>query len=432
MTIISPAPGRANSGTDPVPASVMSAVHRDNDAARSRSLDELGLAVAGREERFQRVTRLASQVFGVPIAIVNVLDRDTVWIKANTGLEDAVCASRADSFCDVTVRQGTPLVVRDATADPRFAALPMVAGEPHLRFYAGVPISDDNGIVVGTLCILDTAPGTLGDAELNLLIELGDWVQSELVSSSDGDRARVVQQALLPRRLLEVKDYELAGICIPTRSVGGDYFDWGRVDNGIAVTLSDVMGKGTAAAILSASIRVAVRAASRRRAGRTRGSEGGDVSRVMREVALTLHPDLDETATMITSFFCFVDLTEHVVHWADAGHGLALILSADGRITWLSGSDLPFGVFPDQTWEERTNALAPGDGLVIFSDGLLDLLGGDGTALEEIEHLVRNAHNVSDLMLQIRALTELGVAVDDVTAVAIRRLPVDEEPTRAN
>lgn len=429
MTIISPAPGRAPGGTDPVPASVMSAVHRDQDTSRSRSLDQLGLAEAGHEERFQRVTRLASQVFGVPISIVNVLDHDTVWIKASTGLEDAVCARRVDSFCDVTVRLGAPLVVPDAAADPRFAALPMVAGEPHLRFYAGVPIGDDSGIIVGTLCILDTEPRSLTEAEMALLVELGSWVQAEMVSSRDGDRARLVQQALLPHRLLEVDDYELAGICIPTRSVGGDYFDWGRVDNGIAVTLSDVMGKGTAAAILSASIRVAVRAASRRRAGRTRGREGGDVSRVMREVALTLHPDLDETATMITSFFCFVDLTDHVVHWADAGHGLALILSADGRITWLSGSDLPFGVFPDQTWEERTNSLAPGDGLVIFSDGLLDLLGGDGTALEEIEHLVRNARDVSDLMMQIRSLTELGIAVDDVTAVAIRRLPVGDRPT---
>ena len=98
---------------------------------------------------------VAARLFRVPIALVTLVDRSTVWIRGCHGLS-ADRAARRDAFCDETVQlaPGGVFVVLDAREDPRFAASSLVLGPPHIRFYAGVQIAVE-GHVVGTLCIMD-------------------------------------------------------------------------------------------------------------------------------------------------------------------------------------------------------------------------------------------------------------------------------------
>ena len=138
-----------------------------NDDQRVAHLHALNILDTPREDAFDNMTRLVAELFGVPIALVSLVDRERQWFKSAQGL-CSVQTARDISFCSHVVFNAAPLVVSDATQDPRFAANPLVAGEPYIRFYAGVPILSD-GFILGTLCLIDTRARDLSAAELERL-----------------------------------------------------------------------------------------------------------------------------------------------------------------------------------------------------------------------------------------------------------------------
>src|SRR5437667_311509 len=141
----------------------------------------LGLWKTPPEERFDRVTRLASALFDVPIALIALMERDREWFKSSFGLEIREVL-RDDSFCSHAIFERRPLVVVDALLDERFADNPYVTGPPGVRFYAGHPLILGNACCVGTLCILDTKPRHLDDAALRLLGDLAQFAVREMDS----------------------------------------------------------------------------------------------------------------------------------------------------------------------------------------------------------------------------------------------------------
>lgn len=132
------------------------------------------------EERFGRITRQATRLFSVPIALVSLIDTDREWFKACEGLPFTATA-REYSFSAHAILGSDVLVIPDTLNDTRFADNPLVTGEPFIRFYAGQPISTSDGSKVGTLCILDRHPRQLSEADLNVLRDLSAWAESELV-----------------------------------------------------------------------------------------------------------------------------------------------------------------------------------------------------------------------------------------------------------
>ncbi len=128
-----------------------------NEEARLRKLYELKILDTPRDERFDRIVRLAAAHFGTPMARVTFVDRNRTWYKACVGPQ-AIESPRNVSLCAHTVMSGEVLVSRDMSKDPRFCNSPQVAGAPKLRFYAGAPIILEDGTRVGSLCIVDTEP----------------------------------------------------------------------------------------------------------------------------------------------------------------------------------------------------------------------------------------------------------------------------------
>lgn len=112
------------------------------------------------------------------------------------------------------------------------------------------------------MCPFDTKPRDLSPVERELLEEMAQWTERKLQDTADLDIAALVQQALLAATRPLWPDYDIAGICLPMRSVGGDYYSWTQTPAGIELTLADVMGKGAAAAIIAATVREAFQAAS--------------------------------------------------------------------------------------------------------------------------------------------------------------------------
>ena len=393
----------------------VSAAPAVDEAARLRALEMLDVLYKGPEERFDRITRMAQQVFGVSAAAVTLVTDKVQVHKSQHGPMALGDGPREAAFCDHTIRDAQTFVVEDATVDERFASNPSVVGSPHIRFYAGHPLQGAGGHRVGALCLVDERPRRFSAEEQALLAELASWVQRELDRTAELDSAARVQTALLPRAVPQVPGYEIAGMCLPAGSVGGDFYDWYRSPDGqLVLTLADVMGKGLAASIIMATVRAVMRSTAR----------DGDPGHAVTEAAATLHDDLDRTGRLVTLCHAQLDPERNELRYADAGHGLMLLVRADGTAHRPVAGGLPLGVLADQTWDEAVVHLEPGDTALAFSDGLLDLYDGTLDSLEQIAEVVRDCVDATHVVDRFTVLARrLGVRVDDVTVVAVRREP---------
>jgi phosphoribosyl 1,2-cyclic phosphodiesterase/CheY-like chemotaxis protein len=151
----------------------------ENEEQRLDALHALNLLDTPPEERFDRYTRIAAELFDVPIALVSLIDTDRQWYKSRHGI-DITESPRDTAFCAHTILDSAVLQVPDALQDARFADSPYVAGEPRVRFYAGAPLAGADGSLVGALCVVDRRPRQLDEQQLTLLRDLADLVQTEL------------------------------------------------------------------------------------------------------------------------------------------------------------------------------------------------------------------------------------------------------------
>jgi diguanylate cyclase (GGDEF)-like protein len=148
---------------------------------RLAAVHATGLIGTPSEERIDRFTRLAQRMFDMPIALVNLIGSDMVWVKSCTG-RDLQEAPRELTFCAHAILDDDVMVVMDATKDERFASNPLVRGEPHFRFYAGCPIYSADNHRIGTLCLLDYQPRIFSSQDRELLRDLAETVQAEIIA----------------------------------------------------------------------------------------------------------------------------------------------------------------------------------------------------------------------------------------------------------
>ncbi len=187
----------------------------ENEAERLAALRALNLLDTPPEDRFDRITRLATRVFDVPISMVSFVDVDRQWFKSCVGLSVRE-TPRTVSFCAHAIQHEDAFVVEDAHADPRFQDNPLVTGKPHIRFYAGQPLMTFEGYRVGTLCVIDRKPRTFDDADRAALHDLAALVENELdriASERLRERALSAQERLhefftLSLDMLCIADFE--------------------------------------------------------------------------------------------------------------------------------------------------------------------------------------------------------------------------------
>ncbi|WMC11201.1 GAF domain-containing protein [Oceanimonas pelagia] len=144
-----------------------------NEPARLACLHQLQLLDTPADPEFDQLVELACLLLDTPMGVVSLVDEHRQWFRGRRGL--AVQETPRDiAFCSWVVADGAPLIVPDASQDPRFAGNPLVTGEPGLRFYAGFPLYLESGLVLGVLAVLDTQARTLSEEErrrLGLLAE---------------------------------------------------------------------------------------------------------------------------------------------------------------------------------------------------------------------------------------------------------------------
>ena len=152
----------------------------DDESQRLDALRACAVLDTPPEARFDRLTWLAARLFDVPIALVSLIDAERQWFKSRVGL-DATQTGRDISFCGHAILSPEILEIPDALLDARFADNPLVTGAPGIRFYAGAPLRVGGDHLVGTLCLIDTRPRQLDDAQRQSLRDLADCVQDELL-----------------------------------------------------------------------------------------------------------------------------------------------------------------------------------------------------------------------------------------------------------
>ena len=155
-----------------------------NEAERMQALRDLLILDTPPEERFDRVVKFVAEQLDMPVAMVSLIDENRQWFKSCFGV-DLEETPRATSFCGHTILGEETLLVEDTQLDDRFVDNPFVVGAPHVRFYAGAPISSPSGHRVGTLCVLDTRPRVLDATELAVLRALRDLVNEAMCTEQE-------------------------------------------------------------------------------------------------------------------------------------------------------------------------------------------------------------------------------------------------------
>jgi PAS domain S-box-containing protein len=135
------------------------------EAERLRALRRYDVhASAPPEEAFDRLTRLAARAFDAPLAMISFVDDEGQWARSfhnPDGRRKPAAPEREQSFCHYAIQSGGVMVIEDAQQDARFSEAPFVTGPPHVRFYAGAPLTTPEGHRLGTICVLDVQPRTM-------------------------------------------------------------------------------------------------------------------------------------------------------------------------------------------------------------------------------------------------------------------------------
>ena len=150
-----------------------------NEEGRIAALEKYAILDTDPEQSFDDLTLLASFACKTPVALISLVDEDRQWFKSRVGI-DASETSRDIAFCSTAILQSDVFVVPDALLDERFRDNPLVASEPHIRFYAGAPLINEDGYALGTLCVVDRTPRELAPEQREALKALSRLVLAQL------------------------------------------------------------------------------------------------------------------------------------------------------------------------------------------------------------------------------------------------------------
>jgi GAF domain-containing protein len=150
-----------------------------DDASRVAAVEKYAILDTDPEQTFDDLTHLASFICKTPMAMVSIVDEKRQWFKSRVGVTNSE-TPRDIAFCSRAIQQSDLFIVPDALADDRFRNNPLVVSEPHIRFYAGAPLINEDGYALGTLCVVDCLPRELEPEQKDALKALSRLVLAQL------------------------------------------------------------------------------------------------------------------------------------------------------------------------------------------------------------------------------------------------------------
>lgn len=241
-----------------------------------------------------------------------------------------------------------------------------------------------------------------------------DWVAEEL------EVARRIQLSLLPREAPALPGWNIVSSYRPARQVGGDFYDFLKLaDGSLALVIGDASGHGMPAALVMATTRSELRAAAA-----TSSSPAHILERANANLVGAMPP-----STFVTCLVIAIDPTTGGVRFANAGHNAPYAAGVD-QVRELRARGMPLGLMPDVNYEELSGRIAPGETLLLYTDGVVEAHGPDGRTMFGSTRL-RDLVASRDGELTERVMTELRAFAgpaweqeDDITLVRLRREPI--------
>jgi two-component system, NtrC family, sensor kinase len=199
----------------------MAAPSTSTEAARVASLNRYAILDSEPEQSFDDLVILAAHICQTPMATLSLVDDHRQWFKSKFGVEVKE-TPREVSICSHAIQQGDLFIVPDTLQDPRFRENPLVTGEPHVRFYAGTPLINEDGYALGTLCVLDREPRQLNTEQKEAINALGRLalrqmelrMNLQLLKEALNDRTREEHARELELKRLEEKLVRVLGLKI--------------------------------------------------------------------------------------------------------------------------------------------------------------------------------------------------------------------------
>lgn len=236
------------------------------EAQRLEALRRYDILDTPPEREFDDITCLAAQICAAPIVLVSLVDASRQWFKSRVGME-ACQTGRDISFCAHALYQDGLFIIPDALQDARFAGNSLVTGDPFVRFYAGAPLLTEDGLALGTLCVLDTVPRALSEPQKEALLALSRMVVSLLeLRLKTIEQARMMAEREEAQRVARDgkarKEAMLAAAldCIITINEREEVLDWNAAAEAtFGYALGEAQGQELSALIIPPALREAHR-----------------------------------------------------------------------------------------------------------------------------------------------------------------------------
>jgi len=326
-----------------------------------------------------------------------------------------------------------PLATPDLVQDSRFVGLKNL--ETRVRAVLAVPLKVENRFT-GMLAVTHAEPGRVWrpqEVQLLTIVAANSAAVIEQARLRHETRevermqrelglAREIQMNLVPSRPLHLGRWQITGRVVPAREIGGDAFDYfllGPDRAGIAI--ADVVGKGVPAALLMSNVQASLRAFCD---GRSR------IPDALRHInqSVSRHTTAGK---FITFFYAELDAERGRLFYSNAGHNFPLLQRADGTIIELTEGGLPLGILEESEYELGEHAFAPGDSLLLFSDGITEALDlrreeyGDDRlrAFWSGRRGLPPADTVSALLDDVQQFRGRAEQSDDMTVVVVGEEP---------
>jgi signal transduction histidine kinase len=177
-----------------------------NDEGRLKKLNDYQILDTAPEEAFDKIAKLAAQIFDTPSAFVSFVDKDRVFFKSNLSTLEGNQVPRGDSLCSLAILAEGITVFNDTHQIPYLLSNPFVCTDGGIRFYAGAPLKTAQGYQLGTICVTDSMPRTATEKQLQMLQTLSSIVVDELEQRLSAKRAVRVQTDLMNMAVHELKN----------------------------------------------------------------------------------------------------------------------------------------------------------------------------------------------------------------------------------
>lgn len=325
------------------------------------------------------------------------------------------------------IRSKESLIIDDVRKDKRY-----VIGRRETLSEVAVPIIKNNK-AIGALDVESDRLAAFDSHHLEILQFFADAAAISLEKAilhhqilekkkleEQMQMAKDVQSSLLPAQPPELKGYDLAGVCIPTYEIGGDYYDYINLDeNNLAIVIADVSGDGIPAALIMAAFRAMLRNQLKL------NSEPDVIMNLLNEQI----PEVSRKRDFITAFYGKLNYKNNVLTYVNCGHNPPVLLRANGQLEFLETGGPSLNILKDAKFDRASVQLAPEDQIIFYTDGVTEIFNKDSKefGFERLKNVILKSKDItaSEIINNIIESTNNFSGTkfyrDDFTLVVLKR-----------